>query len=405
MATDERRAADDLEPLDWDDLGARRRRVPKRLVAAVLGIAGLLAVKYGLGVDPVYDWSPSNLTWVYRASVIVLVSFGVPPLVTNWHQTKRYVRRLLARPRGLVSFVLTAAFVLVGLFGPVVAGRPHTNAMYTFQPPVFGTVPKGTVALNCVGDVVGTAVNPTCTGSWQFPLGTTKIGQDMVTLLVSGLHVSLQVAVVAAVLMIPIATAVGVVAGYFGGYVDDVLMRYVDVQQAVPAFVVYIVLVFVLGPSLLLLVVVFGLLNWGSIARLVRSETIQRRQEQYVEVARSAGVGHGTIVQRHILPNVSNSILVGTTQKIPQLILIETALTYIDLGDVGRWFQSFGDTIASGFAGTMGSTLIQGNLGGHSPLVIWWIWVLPVVALSITVLALTVLGDVLRDVLDPRGAR
>ncbi|MFB6081266.1 MAG: ABC transporter permease [Halanaeroarchaeum sp.] len=387
--TDDR---EEVAALDWDELDRRRIGIPWRLIGAVLGVLAVAAYALSGWSDPVYAWSPSTLTWVYRASLVVLLAFGAPALLANPGRTNRHLRRILRRPAGVVSLAITVSFVVLALLGPVVTGRPHTNVLATYQPPVFGAVSKGTVAQNCVGSVTGPATTPVCHGSWQYPLGTTKVGQDMVTLLVSGLHVSFQVAVIAAVLMIPLATAVGVVAGYFGGTVDDVLMRYVDVQQAVPAFVIYIVLLFVFGHSLLLLVAVFGLLNWGSIARLVRSETIQRRQEQYVEVARSAGVGHGTIIRRHVIPNVSNSILVGTTQKIPQLVLIETALTFIDLGDVGRWFQSFGDTIAAGFG------------SGQPAMVVWWIWVLPVAALGVVVLGLTVLGDVLRDVLDPRGA-
>ncbi|MFB6081267.1 MAG: ABC transporter permease [Halanaeroarchaeum sp.] len=404
MAVDQSPDADDIQSLDWDELSQRRLRIPWRLVGAVLGVLAVAAYALSGRSDPLFAWSPSTLTWVYRASLVVILALGLPPLLRAPGRTRRQFERLLSRPAGVVGVLVTGAFVLVGLFGPLLVGRPHTNIRYNFQPPLLGTVPSGTVALNCVGSVTGPAASPVCHGSWQYPLGTTKVGQDMVTLLVSGLHVSFQVAVIAAVLMIPLATAVGVVAGYFGGTVDDVLMRYVDVQQAVPAFVIYIVLLFVFGHSLLLLVAVFGLLNWGSIARLVRSETIQRRQEQYVEVARSAGVGHGTIIRRHVIPNVSNSILVGTTQKIPQLVLIETALTFIDLGDVGRWFQSFGETMAAGFAGTMGRTMFASNLGGHGPMTIWWVWVIPMVALAVVVLGLTVLGDALRDVLDPRGA-
>ena len=159
-----------------------------------------------------------------------------------------------------------------------------------------------------------------------------------------------------------------------------------------PAFVVYLILVFVLGPSLFLFVVVFGLLNWGSIARLVRSEVLQRREEQYIEAAKSAGVSRVTILRKHLLPNVSNTVLIGATQKIPQLVLLETALTFIGMGDLGRWFPSFGETIFMSF-----------ETSYTDPSTIWWIWLLPVTVLAVTVIALSIVGDTLRDVLDPRG--
>jgi len=391
------RPEDDLEPVDWDALAGRQFRVPWRAVVAVLALLGLGLVyrqASTTGTDPLYAWPASDLTWVYRACVVLVLAFGLPPLLTNWPATTRRGRQLVRRPLGLASLLVTAGFVLGGLVGPFLVGRPRTHILSALQPPVYATVPKGTVAIHCLGRVGGTAIDPVCYGTWQHPLGTTRTGQDLVTLVVSGLHVSLEVAVVATVLMVPIATAVGLAAGYLGGPVDDVLMRYVDVQGAVPAFVVYIVLAFLWGHSLLLLVVVFGLVSWGSLARLVRSEAIQRRESGYVEAARSAGVGPGGIVRRHVLPNVSSSILVGATGQIPQLVLVATAVTFIGLGDVGRWFQSFGETIASGF----------GLAFGHQPPTVWWTWVVPVAALAVVVLGLLVLGDELREVLDPRGS-
>jgi peptide/nickel transport system permease protein len=130
-----------------------------------------------------------------------------------------------------------------------------------------------------------------------------------------------------------------------------------------------------------------------TIARLVRSEVLQRREEQYIEVARSAGVSRLTILRRHVPPNVSNTVLVGATQKIPQLVLVETALTFIGLGDTGRRYQSFGEIVREGFRGAY----------ENPPLEVWWIWILPVVVLGTTVIAFGVGGDALRNVLDPRG--
>lgn len=385
-----------LEPVDWESRSGSTRQIPWRVLLFLVGLLGLF-VLFGYaeshGVDVFLAWSPKPLTWLYRLSILVILVFGLPALLTDRARTRRYLHRLRQNRLATASLGLLVILVGIAQFGPMLLGRPRANPIAALQPPVGFGSPHGRLTVNCVGPVVGPPADNYCMGTMAHPLGTNVIGQDMVSLIVSGMHVSLQVAVITVALMIPIATAVGVIAGYVGGSVDSVLMRYVDVQQSVPAFVIYIILVFVLGPSLFLLVIVFGLLNWGSIARLVRSETIQRREAQFVDVARSAGIGRPTIIRRHILPNVSNAVVIGATQKIPQLILLETGLTYIQLGDVGRRFQSFGQTIERGFAGAY----------GHGALELWWIWVLPVVVLAIVVIATSLVGDALRDVLDPRG--
>lgn len=385
-----------IESIDWEELDDTGLTVPLRFVG-LLASLGVLAWLYRYaqvhGTDYFLPWSPTMLTWAFRVSLVVLAFLGVPPLVRNPERTRRYWRRFRSNRLAVASLAYLVAFVVLALVGPALAGRPRVDLSVGFQPPVFFRVWYGRIAIDCVGPVVGEGFRKSCVGTLQYPLGTTKLGEDMIALLLSGMHVSLQVAVIATAFMIPIATTVGIVSGYVGGVVDDVLMRYVDVQQSVPALVVYIILVFVYGPSLFLLIVVFGLLNWGSIARLVRSEVLQRREEQYVEAALSAGVSQTTVLRRHVLPNVSNTVLVGATQKIPQLVLVETALTFIDLGDVGRRYQSFGETIADGFEGAYGNPQFE----------VWWIWILPVVVLAATIIAFAVVGDALRDVLDPRG--
>ena len=385
-----------IESIDWESLDGDSRRVPW-LFVGYLAALGVLAALYWYsrqtGTDLILSWSPTPLTWLYRVCLVTFAFVALPPLLHNRERTRWYWRRFVSNRVAVVCLAYLVAFVVLALVGPLLMGRPRVELGVGFQPPAFFRVPYGTVAIDCVGPVVGQGYQQYCVGTLRYPLGTTKLGTDMVSLLLSGMHVSFQVAVIATTLMIPVATTVGIVAGYVGGLTDDVLMRYVDVQQSVPALVVYIVLVFVFGKSLFLLVVVFGLLNWGNVAQLVRSEVLQRREEAYIEAAQSAGVGQLTILRKHVLPNVSNTVLVGATQKIPQLVLVETGLTFIDLGDVGRRYQSFGETIADGFAGAY----------SNSPMEVWWIWILPVVVLGTTVIALAVVGDTMRDVLDPRG--
>lgn len=381
-----------LGSIDWESLEGKGRTVPWRFLVFVVGLAGLYLLyrhtsSHNVGL--IYWWEPTKLTWLFRLSLLVLVCFAVPPFLRNSVRNRRYWRRFRTNKVAVVCLAYLVVFVLLALVGPSLMGRPRTHINAARQPPFLFSAKEGTVTADCIGHTVGGY----CQGSLTYPLGTSALGQDMVALVLSGMHVSLQVAVITAVFMIPLATAVGLIAGYSDGAVDTVFMRYVDVQQSVPAFVVYLILVFLIGPSLFAFVVVFGLLNWGSIARLVRSEVIQRREEPYIEAARSAGVSRLTILRKHLLPNVSNTVLIGTTQKIPQLVLLETALTFIGIGDVGRWMPSFGETISVG-------------INSHfytEPMQVWWIWTVPVIVLVVTVVALSIVGDTLRDAFDPRG--
>ena len=209
----------------------------------------------------------------------------------------------------------------------------------------------------------------------------------MLTVVVAGMGVSLQVALISSMIIVPIATAVGTIAGYTGGLIDELLMRYVDIQQVVPAFLVYLILIFVLERSLFLIVLVFGLLSWGGVARLVRSETLQRREEGYVLAAENAGVGRLGILRRHLLPNVSSTIITATTHLIPLLILAEAAIAFLNLGPAT--LPSWGATIARGFE-------------SDYFLRTWWVWTIPLLFLTTTIVAFSVLGDALRDALDPR---
>ncbi|WP_433625060.1 ABC transporter permease [Halomicrococcus sp. NG-SE-24] len=187
--------------------------------------------------------------------------------------------------------------------------------------------------------------------------------------------------------VVPLATGVGLLAGYRGGWTDRILMGYVDIQQTVPSFVVYLVLIFLFHTSLFLVVLVFGLTSWGSAARLVRSEVIQRREEPYVVAARNAGASDLHVIRHHILPNVSSTVVTAVTRQISTLLLAEAAIAYMELNDI--MIQSFGETIAYGLRGDWQT--------------VWWPVVFPVAAFSLTVVAFSVFGDALRDVLDPRG--
>ncbi|AHG03093.1 peptide ABC transporter permease [Halobacterium sp. DL1] len=224
-----------------------------------------------------------------------------------------------------------------------------------------------------------------CHGSWQYPLGTTSVGEDMVNVIMYGAHIALKLSIAAAMIMVVVATAVGTTAGYFGGWVDDVLMRYVDVQQTIPAIVVYIIVATMyLGKGLFTLALIFGLLNWGGIARLVRSETLERRESGYVRAARSAGASDLHVIRRHLVPNSTATVVTALTRQIPLLILVQVLLAYLQLNTVR--LRSLG--------GILRRSLPPFGMG-------WWVAAGVTAFLVLTVLSFNVFGDVVRDVLDP----
>jgi len=372
-----------LEPLEWDaETGVRPSA---RLAGFVLSVAALAAafaydrVAVPAGEPLVGDWVVSGLDWLVALSLVVLAFHLVVPLARRRRRTRRHWRRLRENRAAVASLAYLLVLFAVGLVGPAVVDRPGAATDPLAQPPVGVGVP-----LSTVGTCAGAVVDGVCRGTWAHPLGTTGGGADVFAWTVYGAAVAVKVVLVVGTLLAPLAVAVGTVAAYVGGRVDAALMRYVDLQQSLPPFFVYVFVQFVYGPSLLLLVVVFGFLNWGGVARLVRGEALQRRDEGYVLAARSAGVAPRTIVRRHLVPNVSTTLLTAVTLYMPTLVIAEATLSFLRLtGDARSW----GQLIA---------------VGAQSLSLYWWPVAVPAAALLATVVAFNVLGDALRDALDPR---
>lgn len=347
-----------------------------RLVFGVLSAIAFAALADYRGVGPALR----PLDWLYAASVVVFLGYVVAPLAVDRAAVARYRAALAGDRLAAAGLAYVVALLVVGTVGPWLLGPPTQNLVHSFQPPAFASV-ESTLPADCLGEVAGNR----CHGTLRYPLGTNGQGESMLRVVVRGTRVAAQVALVASALLVPLGTAVGLAAGYRGGLLDQLLMRYVDVQSAVPAFLAYLVLIFVFGRSLFLLVVVFGLLSWGEVARIVRSEVIQRRDAGYVQAARVAGAGPLYVVRRVLLPNVSAAVLTTASRQASMLVLIEAALAFMGLSEsnTGSW----GDTIARGVTEWFP--------------VNWWISVWPVVALACTVVAFGVLGDALRDAMDP----
>ena len=376
-----------FEHVDWESLDGVEWSLAARTEAFLLGTA-LLAVLFGYDFlvlaqkeELVYWWDLARIDWLFVLSLLALVCYVVVPLARNRDRTRRYWRRLRSNPAAVASLVVLVAFLLVGTVGSMVY-YPDIEFSHAKQPPLLFPV-DSTHALHCLGVESGGY----CHGTWRYPLGTNADGKGVLRLIVAGTRVSLVVTLVTSMILVPLATGVGLLAGYHGGWVDDLLMGYVDVQQTVPAFVVYLVMMFLLDASLFLVVLVFGLTSWGSAARLVRSEVLQRREAPYVVAARNAGASDLFIVRNHILPNVSSTVVTAVTRQIPMLLLAEAAIAYMELNDI--MVQSFGETIAYGLR--------------HDWQTVWWSSLFPVAAFALLVVSFSVFGDALRDVLDPRG--
>lgn len=223
-------------------------------------------------------------------------------------------------------------------------------------------------------------------GSARYLLGTDTLGRDLLSRIMYGGRFSLFVALAAVTLGGAVGIAVGLLAGYRGGVLDVIVMRLVDVQLAFPLVLLVITVIAVVGPSLPVLVVTLGLPAWAHYARIVRGATLGIVASQYVEAARALGCPELRVLWRHVLPNLTTPIVILTTFEIARLLLLESAVSFLGLG-IQPPTPSWGTMIADGR-----NHIYEG----------WWVSTMPGLAICLTVLAFNLLGDGLRDLLDPR---
>ncbi len=236
---------------------------------------------------------------------------------------------------------------------------------------------------NLIQDIAATRHLPPSLDHW---MGTDKFGRDVFTRALYGARISLSIGFIAVAISVTLGTAVGAVSGYFRGWVDTVLMRFVDVLISFPRLVLLIAVIALFEPSIFLVVVVLGLTLWPSTARIVRGEVLSLREREFIQAAYALGLSAPRIILRHIVPNVMGPVIVAATLGLGNIILIEAGLSFLGMG-VQPPTASWGNMIEDGR-----EYLVQA----------WWAATFPGLAIVATVVAFNLIGDGLRDALDPR---
>jgi peptide/nickel transport system permease protein len=281
-------------------------------------------------------------------------------------------RRLRSDKVAIASMIVILAICAFALCAPLIASITGHAEYQAF--PNSGT--------NSFGQPVGPGVH-------GFPIGTDQIGRDLLVRIAYGAQISLFVGLVTTVVAAIFGVSIGLIAGYFGGWVDTVLARIIDAVLAFPFIVLALALAAVLSPSLGIVIGVITFFSWAGISRIVRGQTLSLKEKEYIESARSLGAGPWRIMFIDILPNLLGPVLVLATLYIPTAVSFEATLSFLGIG-IPPPAPSWGNILA--------------EAQDHYQTA-WWYVVFPAAALLITTLAFNLLGDGVRDAIDPRTER
>lgn len=270
--------------------------------------------------------------------------------------------RLLRNPASLIGLLLVTFLILGGIFAPLIA---------PYDP--------------IIGDLKNDYVKPP---SSEHLMGTDAVGRDIFTRILYGAQISLKISLSAQAISLLIGVFVGMIAGYFGGWVDIILMRIVDIIMAFPLLIIAIALTGILGSSELNIILALGFVNWTIVARIVRSQVLTAREADYVTAARSLGANDGALMFRHILPNIVAPVIVYATLGLGSIILAEASLSFLGLGSAQQATPSWGKML------TESRQFLRSA---------WWMPFYPGLTILVTVMGFNLLGDALRDALDVRS--
>jgi peptide/nickel transport system permease protein len=278
---------------------------------------------------------------------------------------KKTLTFLKKNPSGMLGMVLVLLTVSCALFSSIIAPMDPGEASLTSRlaPPSWADE----------------------TGESTYFLGADQLGRDLFSRIIAGAKISLMVGFFGVVISMVIGTLLGLISGYFGKWLDDVIMRIADIQLAFPFILFAIIIMSVLGTGIWKIVLILGLTYWVGFARLIRGQVISVKELEYVQAAKAVGGTNFTIIRKHIFPNVLSSILVLGTLYIAEFILLEASLTFLGLG-VDPTIPSWGGMLAD-----------SRNYISTA----WWTATFPGLAIMLTVLGFNLLGDWLRDKLDP----
>jgi len=282
-------------------------------------------------------------------------------LTTRDSQWAIAVRQFKRNKLALAGLTIVALLYVVALLAPLLA--PHDP-----------------IAQH---DIARTGYLSPRAGNW---LGTDRFGRDVLSRIIYGARISLSIGFIATIISITIGTMLGAVAGYFGGKVDTLVMRFTDMVLAFPRLILLIMIVALFSPSIAVIILVLGLTQWPGTTRIVRGDVLSLREREFIHAAQALGMSRGRILMRHLIPNVLAPVIVTATLGIGNTIVMEAGLSFLGLG-IQPPTPTWGSMVAEG----------RDNLLGA-----WWVATFPGLTIVLVVLAFNLVGDGLRDALDPR---